>query len=79
MKWTTTQDVQVTIADIANLFANASDEDQALFFVEVAKIMDRWIPSMKEMQLYYLAKHLKDCECSSDGARGFLKTISEGL
>ncbi len=75
MKWTTTQDVQVTIADLATLFANSSDEDQAMFFVEVARIMDKWSPSMKEMQIHYLAKHLQDCECSSDGAREFLRAV----
>lgn len=72
--------VQVTVDlhELALLFADMTDDDQAQFFVEVAKIMETWGPQ-KHMQAYYIGRHLATCTCSSFEARELIENIHEAI
>jgi hypothetical protein len=68
-------DVDLTPAMLAESFCQLDDESQTQFFVEVAKILATWSTLHREMQTHYIANHLAGCECSSDGARWFVREI----
>lgn len=66
----------VTPAELAEVFAAMDDEDQAMFFTEVAKRFEA--PAMA-MQMAYFAKHMVDCECVSKAGRDFVRDLVEHL
>lgn len=77
---TTTQEIELNIEDVAKWFANLDDDSQAKFFVEVDRAADSWPKSyLKAEQWYRIGSHLRNCECSTDGARVLIRNIYEGL
>lgn len=74
---TVTQEVEVTIEQIASWFAAMDDDQQAKFFVEVAKIAQSW--KDPGMQWWLVGSHLRNCECSTEDARELVRTLYAGL
>lgn len=79
MKLTVTVDVPMTIEQLAGLFVELDDDAQAKFFVEVARLMSTWTEYERYMQVDYIGKHLRDCSCSTEEARDFLRSIVESM
>lgn len=69
-------DVDCRSKAIAELFCAMTDDGQAQFFVHVAATMAKW-PRVGacETQAFYIGKHLRDCECSTEGGREFIRSI----
>ena len=66
-------DLRLNAEDIADAFCQLDDDAQAQFFVHVAAIMRAWPePGGHHMQNLYIARHLRDCEFVTAGARGWL-------
>ena len=77
--WTTTVECDLTPRELAEVFCAQNDEEQAQFFVEVAKVLDRWSPHARDMQLHYIAGHMKTCECVSEDARNWVREIATAM
>ena len=74
MKYSAFIEIEFTAKLIADMFCMLDDEQQTQFFVEVAKIFQTF-PMNGDMQTHYIANHLAGCECSSDGARAFVREL----
>jgi hypothetical protein len=75
---TTTQKIPLSLDIVAKWFAGLSDQSQADFFIAVAnegKSFDRH----QGNQWFYVGRHLRDCECSTDEARQMIQTIAGGI
>ena len=68
-----------TIRAAAQSFCRMNDDQQAQFFVVVAEIMGGWKGGSMSNQAYYIGKHLRDCECSTEAARDFVRSISVAI
>lgn len=79
MKLQVTVDVPMTLEQLAGLFVELDDDSQAKFFVEVAKRMQTWTPHERDMQEFYIGRHLRDCSCSTEDARDFLRNIVDAM
>ncbi len=75
MKITVAVDVPMTLEQLAGLFVELDDDSQARFFVEVARLMGAWTPHERNMQKFYIGRHLRDCSCSTEEGRDFLRDI----
>lgn len=65
-----------TILPLAQAFTNMNDDQQAQFFVEVAKIMKTWTSSGgMSQQAYYIGRHLATCKCSTEDSRELIRMI----
>jgi hypothetical protein len=75
-------EVPVGPQELAQAFAQMDDEQQAQFFIEVAKIAKEW-PNAPlggaEMQWIRVGVHLRKCECSTEEARDLVRTIALGI
>lgn len=78
---TTTVEVELTIEIAAQWFANLDDDSQARFFVAVAKEFEGWdgLGLGADYQLWRIGSHLRNCECSTDGARELIRGIAYGM
>ena len=72
-------DIKPTVHELAACFAEMGDEDQAQFFVEVAKEMEKWGAFERDMQLNFIAGHLADCSCVSQAARDLVTSLATHL
>ena len=79
VKLTVTVDVPMTLEQLAGLFVELDDDSQAKFFVEVARLMSTWTPHDRNMQEFYIGRHLRDCSCSTEDARDFLRNIVDSM
>lgn len=70
--------VHVHAAQIAQAFAEMDDEEQAQFFIEVAKIASTW-DGRTFQQWYSVGRHLATCECSNDEARELVQELAQGV
>ncbi len=71
----------LTPAQLAEMFCEMIDEDQAQFFIEAARIAATW-PTKHggaSYQWYVVGKHLQTCECSTDDARSMVQDICNGI
>lgn len=69
-------DVDGRAKAIADLFCAMTDDGQAQFFVHVAALMAKWPRSdAATFQALTIGRHLRDCECSTDGGREFIRSI----
>lgn len=75
---TVTTEVELDVVTAATWFAGISDEQQAQFFVEVAKVARTWGGS-PEIQWGYVAGHLVKCPCSTDDARSLIKSLHDHM
>lgn len=69
-----TLDVQVA----AKWFCGLSDEQQADFFIAVAKEAESWDQPQWD-QWWLVGKHLRTCSCSTDEARELVHHLYRGL
>jgi hypothetical protein len=74
-----TADFQLTTQQLAELFCQLTDEEQAQFFVECGRIAATWSPYGADAQWREVGKHLQVCACSTDEARGIVNEIHYGL
>jgi hypothetical protein len=63
--------------EIAKAFCDLDDDAQAQFFVHVAADMAKWGGGKGAMQIFYIGKHLQECECSTEEARDWVKDLAE--
>ena len=71
--------VDISHIEIAKLFSEMDDDEQAKFFCEVARIAKAWGPGDGTMQWMRIGRHLGTCECSTDEGRDMIRTIAESL
>jgi hypothetical protein len=67
--------VEVTVEVLAQCFCALTDDEMCKFFVEVARLADEWRNSA-DTQWYYLGGHLRNCACSTEGAREMIRQIA---
>jgi hypothetical protein len=74
-------DVTLTAVELADAFCEMGDEQQAQFFIEVARIADGWPPGImpRGWQWREVGKHLRNCSCSSESARALVREIADGM
>ena len=79
MKLQVMVDVPMTLEQLAGLFVELDDDSQAKFFVTVARLMQDWTPHERNMQAFYIGRHLRDCRCSTEDARDLVLGIFEAM
>lgn len=65
-------------ATLARLFSEMDDDRQAQFFVHVAQCFDEY-PGGRiagETQRCFIGNHLRDCECSTEAAREWVRSLA---
>lgn len=73
-------DLALTPAQLAYAFSEMSDEEQAQFFIDVALLVRAWPdPIARQLQAMEIGKHLRECSCSNDDARQFVRDIVDGM
>ena len=77
VKFTTTVEANLTIEQLAGLFADLDDDSQAKFFVEAARLFGS--QHVRDTQAFYIGRHLRDCGCSTEEARDFVRGIAESM
>jgi hypothetical protein len=70
--------VDITPELLGKIFCDMSDEQQCAFFVEIGRIAEASESNFGQ-QWYFLAGHLRNCECSTDAARTFIKNLAAGI
>lgn len=70
--------VDVDLNVLADVFSNMTDDEQAQFFIEVAKRFKSWGPGWTS-QAQYIGAHLKNCSCSTDEARELIENIAYAM
>lgn len=68
-----TTQIDLELETAAKWFANLNDDEMCKFLVLVAKEAEAF-PSCGDSQWYYLGGHLRNCECSTDGARKMIES-----
>ncbi len=73
--------VDVDIPLIAKIFAAMSDDDQAQFFIEVARIAKEWPTQLggPSYQWWLIGSHLRNCSCSTNEAREMIREIAQAV
>lgn len=67
------------VRTLADTFCRMDDDQQAKFFVEVAKQMSRWTTSQASSQAWHIGRHLATCACSTPEARELLHDIDAAI
>jgi hypothetical protein len=70
--------VTVTPELLAKIFCDMNDEAQCQFFVEVGRIASESAYNF-DQQWYFLGGHLRNCECSTQHARDFIRGLYESM
>lgn len=68
-----TTDIELDIDVAAKWFAGLDDDQMCKFLVAVAAEAKNY-PCNPDNQWYYLGGHLRNCECSTEGARQMLRS-----
>jgi hypothetical protein len=71
----TTQIIDLDLDALAKAFSGLDDESQAQFFVKVAAIAAQTYVSPQETQWWYVGRHLRTCECSTEEGRDLIRSI----
>lgn len=79
MKLTVEVDVPLTVVQLAELFTNLDDEQQAQFFIEAARIMSGWTNGGWAYQAHLVGRHLRECPCSTIEARDLVREIATAM
>ena len=75
-----TVDMTLTPRQLAEVWCEMNDEDQAQFFIEAAAIIRTWPDIMgRQLQAMEVGKHLAECSCSNDDARELVRDIVAGM
>lgn len=71
---------KLSVTELAQAFTELDDDAQAKFFVEVTNIAATWSAEdwqhNQEMQWFFVGRHLRDCECSTEAAREMVCEIA---
>lgn len=67
MKLTRTFDVTLSPDDVAALFCEMNDDEQAQFFEHVGRRMAEWGAFKRDTQVISIAEHMNECECTKAG------------
>lgn len=71
-------DIALTVQQLAEFFCQITDDAQAQFFVHVDRIMGMWdAPGSRCMQIKSIGDHLRECKCSTQGAREWIRELHE--
>jgi hypothetical protein len=70
--------VDITPELLAAVFCGMDDDQQCKFFVEVGRIAAE-SESNFDQQWYYLGGHLRNCECSTEHARRFIRGLYDAM
>lgn len=73
-----TQTIELDLDMLAKAFANLDDDAQAQFFVKVAAIAESYLRP-QENQWWYVGRHLRECECSTEGGREVIRSIARAM
>lgn len=68
-----TTEIELDIETAAKWFAGLDDDQMCQFLVIVADEAEKY-PSDPDNQWYFLGGHLRNCLCSTDAARGMVKS-----
>jgi hypothetical protein len=76
-----TVEIELSIETAAQFFAGLSDNEQAQFFIEVARIAtETYVGGYGPREQWYrIGSHLKNCKCSTDEARQIVHELANGL
>lgn len=83
--FTHTVEVDVDMTTLAKIFWGMNDDQQARFFVEVARIAKEDLEKRNassygaHMQWHYIGGHLRECDCATDEARSMIREISHAM
>jgi hypothetical protein len=75
----TTQVIDVDLDTLAKAFAGLDDDSQAQFFVKVAAIAAETYRGSQETQWWYVGRHLRTCECSTEEGRDVIRSIHHAM
>lgn len=70
--------ISLDIETAAQWFAGLTDDEQCRFIVAVCETAKAWPMSQGE-QWYRVGSHIRNCECSSEDAREFIRELHNGL
>jgi hypothetical protein len=70
---TVTTKIDLDIPTAAKWFANLDDDQMCQFLVAVAAEAETY-PGNPDNQWYFLGGHLRNCKCSTPGAREMVKS-----
>jgi len=73
-----TKVVNLDMPTAAAWFCGLTDEQQADFFIEVARQAEKW-EHHQSGQWWLVGAHLRNCECSTDEARELVRNLAHGL
>lgn len=73
--------IRLSMESAATWFSSLSDDDQAKFFVEVARIAREGFPDefSVSQQWFYIGNHLRTCECATEEAREMIRGIARAI
>lgn len=73
--------ITLDVATVANAFCEMSDEQQAQFFIEAAKLATAWNDGRGAtgMQWWYVGRHLRNCACATEEARDMVREIVQSM
>lgn len=71
--------MRFSVQHLAAIFCDWDDDTQAKFFVCVGDIMRQWGAGKLDHQAYYIGGHLRNCKCSTEDAREFVRSLAYGL
>lgn len=71
--------IELSVGQLAMAFSELSDDDQAQFIIEVARIAESWPAGGNVHQWIAVGVHLRQCECSTPEARRLVKDIALGV
>jgi len=74
-----TTSIELDIETAARWFAELDDDNQARFFVAVAKHSMAWPQYGRDVQWFRVGSHLKNCECATEEARQIVRDMHDGL
>lgn len=75
---TTIDLVDFTPQLLAMALAELTDDDIAQVIIELARIASTWAHQPDQMW-HAIGRHLRDCECSTEEAREFVRLVAAGM
>lgn len=73
------QNKDAKACSLAEDFCAMSDDGQARFFEEVARIMATWGAFRADSQRYNVAQHMKTCACTTESGRDWVRALADDL
>lgn len=67
------------VRPLAVEFCKMNDDQQAQFFMEVARIMDTWGAGKRDQQAWYIGRHMATCQCSTEEGRELVRMIANTI